>query len=130
MSKPTDVRVVATRLYFLPITTRVPLKFGTETTTSVTCARVCLTVEDKNGKRAEGWGETPLSVQWVWPSKRPYAERHENLKTFCRTLSEAMISFESKGHPIEIGTMWQELLLPLAMCDFQHEGPEPMPLLA
>ncbi len=46
MSKPTDVRVVATRLYFLPVQMRMPLKFGTETTTSVTCARVCVTVED------------------------------------------------------------------------------------
>ena len=81
MSKPTDVRVVATRLYFLPVQMRMPLKFGTETTTSVTCARVCVTVEGRDGKRAEGWGETPLSVQWVWPSRLPYAERHERLRS-------------------------------------------------
>ncbi len=40
MPKPTDVRPVAISLYFLPIKTRVPLKFGPEVTTEVTCARV------------------------------------------------------------------------------------------
>ncbi len=130
MSKPTDVRVVGARLYFLPITTRVPLKFGTETTTSVTCARVCVAVEGRDGRRAEGWGETPLSVQWVWPSKLPYAERHETLKTFCAELAEAVVGFDSMGHAFEIGTLWQELLLPLTMCDFKQGPAEPMPLLA
>jgi L-alanine-DL-glutamate epimerase-like enolase superfamily enzyme len=130
MSKPTDVRVVATRLYFLPVRMRMPLKFGTETTTSVTCARVCVTVEGRDGKRAEGWGETPLSVQWVWPSKVPYAQRHDTLKRFCATLTEAAVSFDFSGHAMEIGSMWQEVLLPLTMCDFGNGPDEPMPLLA
>lgn len=51
MSKNTDVRVVGAELYFLPVTTRVPLKFGPETLTSVTCARVRLRVCDAGG----GW---------------------------------------------------------------------------
>ena len=33
MPKPTDARVVASTLYFLPVATRVPLKFGPEVTT-------------------------------------------------------------------------------------------------
>ena len=88
MSKSTDVRIVATRLYFLPLEMRVPLKFGAKTVTSVTCARACVTVEDSRGQRAEGWGETPLSVQWVWPSRQPYVERHKRLKQFCILLAE------------------------------------------
>jgi L-alanine-DL-glutamate epimerase-like enolase superfamily enzyme len=130
MSKPTDVRVVATRLYFLPIQMRMPLKFGTETTTSVTCARACVTVEDCRGNRAEGWGETPLSVQWVWPSKLSYVVRHDTLKGFCMELAQGVVSFEFAGHPSEIGSAWQELLLHLTLCDFQHGPDEPMPLLA
>ena len=84
MSKPTDVRPVAAALYFLPVTTRVPLKFGREVMTEVTCARVRLTVADSSGRTADGWGETPLSVQWVWPSGLSYAERHDALLDFCR----------------------------------------------
>ena len=56
MPKPTDIRPVAVELYFLPIKTRVPLKFGPEVTTEVTCARVKMTVEDRAGKRAERLG--------------------------------------------------------------------------
>ena len=82
MPRDTDTRVKGTTLYYLPVETRVPLKFGPETLSSVTCARVELTVADQAGRTASGWGETPLSVQWVWPSALSYAERHEVLKEF------------------------------------------------
>jgi len=130
MSKPTDIRIAATRLYFLPIELRVPLKFGTEITTSVTCARVCVTVEDRAGRRAEGWGETPLSVTWVWPSTLPYAFRHEMLKRFTMRLAEAIVRPDITGHAFEIGAEWQESLLPKMLATFNAGAPEPMPLLA
>jgi L-alanine-DL-glutamate epimerase-like enolase superfamily enzyme len=130
MSKPTDVRVVATRLYFIPIETRVPLKFGPETVTSVTVARVCVTVEDARGKRAEGWGETPLSVQWVWPSTLPYAFRHDMVKRFTTRLAEALVRPDFAGHAFEVGHDWQELLLPKMLAEFNRGASDPMPLLA
>src|SRR6187401_2523995 len=130
MSKPTDVRVVAARLYFLPLEMRVPLKFGLETVTSVTCARVCVTVESSDGKRAEGWGETPLSVQWVWPSKLPYAERHKRLKQFCTLLAKELVEPFEAGHPIEIGQAFEEHILPLLLKHTNKGAIEPMPLLA
>jgi len=43
MSKPTDIRCTGTELHFLPVHTRMPLKFGIETVTYVTCARVRVT---------------------------------------------------------------------------------------
>ena len=64
-------QVTGVAVWFLPVTTRVPLKFGTEALTSVTCARVQITVRGVEGRSASGWGETPLSVQWVWPSALP-----------------------------------------------------------
>jgi len=67
MPRATDVIPVDLALYFLPVATRVPLKFGPEVLTEVTCARVRMTVRDASGRRAVGWGETPLSAQWVWP---------------------------------------------------------------
>ena len=129
MSKPSDVRVIATRLYFLPVQTRVPLKFGTEVTTSVTCARVCVTVADEKGNCAEGWGETPLSVQWVWPSKLPYAVRHEMLKRFTTHFAEEIVRPDLTGHAFEIGADWQEMLLPKLLAAFNRGASEPMPLL-
>ena len=113
MPKPTDIRPVAVELYFLPIKTRVPLKFGPEITTEVTCARVKMTVEDARGRRADGWGETPLSVQWVWPSQLSYEERHEALRRLCVEIAAAWPSLAGEpGHPMEVGHHFLEQVLP------------------
>ena len=133
MGKGTDVGPIGVSLYFLPVETRVPLKFGPETLTSVTCARVCLEVADGTGRVAQGWGETPLSVQWVWPSNLSYRERHDALKRFCLMLGEAWASYGRIGHPIEVGHAFQQEVLPdlLARANAQRGvDVEPMPWLA
>src|SRR5215475_4815307 len=113
MDKPTDARPVAVELYFLPIKARMPLKFGPEVTTEVTCARVKMTVEDRRGRRAAGWGETPLSVQWVWPSQLSYEERHQALRKLCIRIAEAWISLPgSPADPMRLGHGFVESVLP------------------
>lgn len=126
------MRVVAAELYFLPVETRVPLKFGAETLTSVTCARTKVKVVGVDGREATGWGETPLSVQWLWPSKTSLDWRNERLQAFCTRLADRWASFEHQGHPLEIGHAFQERVLELELESFNEEEPdkEPMPLLA
>ncbi|MGQ9573645.1 MAG: enolase C-terminal domain-like protein [Anaerolineae bacterium] len=132
MGSDADIRPVRTALYLLPIRTRVPLKFGPEMLTSVTCARVRLRVADRQGREAEGWGETPLSVQWVWPSALTYEERHQSLQGFCVRLAEAWAGFDRSGHPLEVGHAFLEERLPaiLAAYNAGRLGCEPMPWLA
>ena len=132
MGKATDICPRGVTLHLLPIETRVPLKFGPETLTHVTCARVCMDVENARGQTVKGWGETPLSVQWVWPSSLSYAKRERALSSFSVQLTEAWASFRHSGHPLEIGHAFQENELPRLLDRFnrQQAGAEPMPWLA
>lgn len=134
MAKPTDVRPVGVSLLFLPIKSRVPLKFGPEVTTEVTCARVRLTVEDRQGKRASGWGETPLSVQWVWPSQLSYEERHQALRSLSLEIARAWLRWPVEpGHPMEIGHRFLAEVLPGLTDEFNRtslQGREGVPHLA
>lgn len=133
MSKSTDVQVCGIALYFLPIRARIPLKFGSETLTEVTCARVHVQARDRQGNPAQGWGETPLSVQWVWPSSLPYQHRYERIKAFCGKLAEAWSQYGNFGHPLELGFDFKEDILPGLLSDLNRkEGleVEPMPWLA
>ncbi|MFQ3620568.1 MAG: enolase C-terminal domain-like protein, partial [Spirochaetales bacterium] len=129
MSKERDVRIREVSLFYLPIQTRVPLKFGPETTTEVTCARVRMVVETRSGKQAVGWGETPLSVAWVWPSEASYSYREEILKQFTRYLLKGWRSFKEWGHPMELGHQFLEFFLPSFHKTFQpgnfHQGTLP-----
>ena len=127
----TDIRCVDTELYFLPVHTRVPLKFGRETVTFVTCARVKLTVEDSAGNRATGWGETPLSVTWVWPGSMSYDSRHGVMKNFCVRLAKEWTQFDNSGHPLEVGNDFNKHALPKLLQEVNRTrvGMEPMPWL-
>ncbi|MEC5128971.1 enolase C-terminal domain-like protein [Verrucomicrobiales bacterium BCK34] len=102
-SHPKSVRVREVSLYFIPVVMRVPLKFGNQVLESVTCARAKITVEDASGKTAVGWGETPLSVGWVWPSDIDYENRHTAMKDFTIAIADAFQNGPESGHPIEIG---------------------------
>ncbi|HSJ03634.1 MAG: enolase C-terminal domain-like protein [Verrucomicrobium sp.] len=126
----TDIRVVSTAVYFLPVTLRVPLKFGPETTTSVVCLRTCVKVKDQSGAVAEGWGETPLSVSWVWPSKLSVAERARRMQEFSLRLAERLAGFDVWGHPLEVGYDFQKVVLLQELETANtREGTEPMPYL-
>jgi L-alanine-DL-glutamate epimerase-like enolase superfamily enzyme len=128
-----DISPVSVDLYFIPVKTRIPLKFGPETTTEVVCARVHMTVANRQGKKAPGWGETPLSVQWTWPGSLSYQQRCETLQQFCKMLAEAWVRFDEYGHPMELGSDFIETILPdlLDQINIERgEQAEPMPHLA
>jgi L-alanine-DL-glutamate epimerase-like enolase superfamily enzyme len=132
MPKSTDIRPRSASLHYLPIQSRVPVKFGHQILTHVTCARVKMTVADPAGRVAEGWGETPLAVEWAWPSKLDYEPRHRSMRRFCERLAEAWARFDLWGHPLEIGHDLLEFVLPGLL--EQHNKAsgltEPMPRLA
>ena len=139
---PLRYSVTHLKVYLIPVQTRMPLKFGRETLASVTVLRVTMEIADDKGRKAEGWGETPLSVQWVWPSPVPYSSRHDSLVRFAFDLAHGWAGYKAQGHALEAGYRFQkERLCPLfARFNTSHpkerggEGtsavPEPMPWLA
>ncbi|MDH4476998.1 MAG: hypothetical protein QE274_11015 [Verrucomicrobiaceae bacterium] len=127
----TSVRLTGVKFWLLPTVLRVPLKFGPETVTSVVCLRVRVEVEDGAGKRGEGWGETPLSVSWVWPGTLSVAERAARMEAFAGRLAERLLRCGLRGHPMEIGHDFMEgpLAELTAAFNAECEG-EAMPYLA
>ena len=132
MGKITDIKVKDVSLYFLPIETRIPLKFGKSIITHAACARCCLRVEDSSGRSAEGWGETPLGVDWSWPSSLSYKERLTVFEDFCIRLAGSWKDFNRMGHPVEMGHAFQEEVLPglLKQFNLKFKNTEVMPWLA
>lgn len=111
MSRPTDVRVVGAAVFLIPVRTRMPLKFGAQIVDSVTCGRVAVEVEDAAGRRAVGWGETPLSVQWGWPSAEPHVPRERAMIRLTESCAAALVDFPEKGHALEIGHAFRHAAL-------------------
>lgn len=107
-----DIKVTDCELWFLPLVLRVPLKFGSEVSTGFDSVRVRMTVEDKYGKRSSGFGESPLSPAWAWPSEESFAGRLEKMRSICRKLASLWKSFAQTGHPMEIGYDFLEKKLP------------------
>jgi L-alanine-DL-glutamate epimerase-like enolase superfamily enzyme len=131
--KPTDISIAAASLYFLEVKTRVPYKFGQQVLEEVTCARARVSVRTADGREVAGWGETPLSVGWVWPTTGlGYTHREDRLKAFCCRLAGDFSAFVRKGHPLEVGHAFQEEILPGLLAQEAAEFPdeEPMPYLA
>ncbi len=128
--KLTDIRITNVEVYFIPVSMRVPLKFGPETVTNAVCLRVKVTVQDRGGNTAEGWGETPLSVSWVWPSTLSVDVRTKRMKDFSVTLAKKLVECGLEGHPMEIGSdfIHGPLAETLKTANTEAGGPE-MPYL-
>ena len=127
----TDVKIIGTELYIIPVKMRVPLKFGHEVMEAITCARAKVVVEDSKGNKAEGWGETPLSVGWTWPgSKLTFEFRDNKMREFCGVVAKELSSFSFSGHPMEIGHEFAEKELDRLLKVFNDEFEEDMPHLS
>ena len=98
------MRIKGVELYILPVELRIPLKFGNQTLTSVKCARVRVLSESEDGTIVEGWGETPLSVAWVWPSSLDYEKRESRLVEFSNLIASSFCDSYGKGHPFASGS--------------------------
>jgi len=130
VTTPTDIAVREAELFFLPTQMRVPLKFGAQVVTRALCARVRVRVEDRQGRSAEGWGETPMSVAWVWPSTLTWEEREKRLCAFAMRLAQEIVIPDHFGHPLVLGHAFQEQHLEKLRSELNQGHAEEMPHLA
>jgi len=87
-------------LYILPAPMRVPLRFGAQTLTQTKIARVAVLLKS-GAEITMGWGETPLSVGWFWPSKLDFELREKAMVAFCEKLCERLCNWQDFEHPFE-----------------------------
>lgn len=131
MAKDSDVTVRGAAVWMLPVRMRTPLKFGGQVMESVLCARVAVEVADAAGRRAVGWGETPLSVAWGWPSTAPYQPREEAMVRLATACARGIAGWPHCGHPLEIGCEFRRRELDRLAAEARPPGwPEPIPELA
>ena len=130
-SNENDVQIDSVAVSYLPVEMRMPLKFGAESVSSVTCIRVAVTVAGMEGRVATGWGETPLSVTWAWPSATlTYQQRYDAMIEFCRILARGWVASNVSGHPMEIGHAFIEDVMPGLLSEFNADREEDLPHLA
>ena len=130
-SNKNDVQIDSVAVNYLPVEMRMPLKFGAESVSSVTCIRVAVTVAGMEGRVATGWGETPLSVTWAWPSATlTYQQRYDAMIEFCRILAKGWVASNVSGHPMEIGHAFIEDVMPGLLIEFNADREENLPHLA
>jgi L-alanine-DL-glutamate epimerase-like enolase superfamily enzyme len=131
MAKDSDMAVRGAAVWILPVRMRTPLKFGAQVMESVLCARVAVEVADRSGRRAVGWGETPLSVAWGWPSTAEYQPREDAMVRLTRECVRAIAAWPERGHPLEIGSAFRRDALDALAAGCSPAGwSEPIPELA
>ena len=126
------IRPSRSALYFIDVRAQVPFRFGKETLERVTCARVMCEVEEASRGPIQGWGESPLSAQWAWPSDVPLLEREAALRQFCCEVLEAWSAYDSGGHPLALGHAFLRETLPGLLVSFnaRQSADSQMPYLA
>jgi L-alanine-DL-glutamate epimerase-like enolase superfamily enzyme len=102
MKRSSDITIVDTALYFLPVACEQPLGFGKETVHSVTCARAAVTVSTRKGASATGWGEVPLNAGWAWPCEDASPSSDIWMQDLCTVMARRFAVFTAAGHPAEI----------------------------
>ena len=98
-----DISIKSVRPYFIDAKARTPLKFGAVVMDTVKLAYVKATVENGQGKTADGWGAMFMADMWGWPTAKVESPQRsaamvETTKRICRLFEQ----HGKGGHPVDI----------------------------
>lgn len=127
----TDIRIVEIQTYKTPVRCRTPLKFGAVVVDEVPIGYCRAVVENRAGRRAEGWGAMFLMDLWAWPvSQASHAAKNRVLRDLLDAYAHTVAAYAGYGHPLEIFMATEDELRHLnrALCR-RHTPGEEMPFL-
>ncbi|MRR10002.1 hypothetical protein EG831_08020, partial [bacterium] len=98
---PRDVRIVDVAMSREDYTYRAPLKFGGAIVDRVTLLNVNVTIADRAGRSAKGFGSMPLGNIWAFPSKTMnYSQTLAAMNTLAAKLRTITASCTDYAHPV------------------------------
>ncbi len=101
--RPSDIKVKHAQTFYEPHRARTPLKFGGVVVESVLFCRVRLTVENRRGDVADGWGGIFLMDFWGWPDPAlSHEDKQQAMQEVTEGFLQAVCDYPQYAHPIAI----------------------------
>jgi L-alanine-DL-glutamate epimerase-like enolase superfamily enzyme len=101
--KTSDVRIRGVETFRVHTVCRTPLKFGAVVVDEVPIGYAKVTVENRAGKVATGWGAMFLMDLWAWPvSKAPHEAKNRVMCEIFDAYGKLLSHFKEFSHPIAI----------------------------
>ncbi|MCD6359962.1 MAG: hypothetical protein J7M38_03795, partial [Armatimonadetes bacterium] len=101
--RPSDIVVKETQIIYEPQQARTPLKFGGVVVEHVIFCRVRLTVENRRGDVADGWGGIFLMDFWGWPdASLSHEDKERAMAQVTESFTDAVADYSTPAHPIDI----------------------------
>jgi len=98
-----DIRIVEAQPFFPQIRCRTPLKFGAVVVEELPFCHVRVLAENRQGRRAEGWGAILLMDLWGWPSPNvPHETRQEVMIETVEAICRVAAGHGQYGHPLDL----------------------------
>jgi L-alanine-DL-glutamate epimerase-like enolase superfamily enzyme len=98
-----DVKIVDVQTYKVMTRCRTPLKFGAVVVDELPIGYARVTVENRLGARATGWGAMFLMDLWAWPvSQASHTAKNTVMRSLLDAYSQVLVDYGDYGHPIEI----------------------------
>ncbi|MBI5282236.1 MAG: hypothetical protein HY858_11190 [Candidatus Solibacter usitatus] len=100
---PRDIRIDGVSMSEESYLYRTPIKFGGTVVDRVTLLNVEVTVRDRGGKTARGFGSMPLGNVWSFPSKTlSYDQTLAAMQELAKKLRPITADCREFGHPVEL----------------------------
>lgn len=98
-----DIKILSVYPYYFDETCRTPLKFGNVVVEQLPYCQVKVEVENRTGRRAEGWGGIFLMDFWAFPdSAVPHPLRQQAMIQIVERLAKVVEGYGRYAHPVDL----------------------------